>query len=273
MATFQEVLTEAINDAIEHGYDSTSRLEFWLERLRVAALESMTPAYVVEQSVRDYLTAVYTRSVDRGGILKRHPGLEAFTLQRVKPELRAELDRRIFAAADLIKINREASIATTLQRFRGWMTSIPKGGTDAAKRLEVKARIRKSIPRMKFEERRVAIDQSAKLVSSLNEILAVNSGALAAKWRSNWRQPNYNYREDHKERDDRIYAVRGNWALKRGLMKAGPDGYVDDVTRPGEEVYCRCYYVWINSLTQLPPDMLTKKGREALADAKAFETA
>lgn len=265
--TFQETLTAAISDALENGYDSVSRLDYWIEQLRTAAIEYMTPTHEMERAVRDYLTTVYSRNVDRFGILRFHPGVQRFTLDRVKPELRAELDRRIYAAADLIKLNKERAVADTLQRFRGWMTSIPKGGTTIANRPQVKAEIRKALPQLKYEERRVAIDQSAKLVSSINEIVATNSGALAGRWRSNWRQIGYNYRKHHKERDDKVYTVRGNWALAKGLMKVGPSGYLDEITRPGEEVYCRCYYVWINVLNKLPPDMLTEKGRAAIQAA------
>lgn len=265
--TFQETLTAAINDALENGYDSTSRLDYWIERLRTAAVESMAAPHEVERLIKQYLTTVYNRNVEKFGLLRNHPDVERFTLQRVKPELREALDRAIYAAADQIKLNKEQAVADTIRRFRGWMTSIPKGGTEVTDRPKVKSTFKKPLARQKFEERRVAIDQSAKLVNNLSEILATDSGALAGRWRSNWRQVGYNYREDHKERDEKVYTVRGNWALEQGLMKVGPAGYIDEITRPGEEVYCRCYYVWISVLTKLPANMLTAKGRAAIESA------
>jgi len=48
-------------------------------------------------------------------------------------------------------------------------------------------------------------------------------------------------------------------------MKAGDAGYTDEITTPGEEVFCRCFYRWIYNLRDLPKDMLTIKGKEQLA--------
>jgi hypothetical protein len=119
---------------------------------------------------------------------------------------------------------------------------------------------------MPFEQRRVVIDQTHKLVSNINEIVATDNGAIAARWHSHWRQANYNYRKDHKERDDKIYVIRNSWAHKEGLIKP-VNGYTDDITSPGEEVYCRCNYVYLYNLRQVQ-DLLTKKGQAALQSAK-----
>jgi hypothetical protein len=99
------------------------------------------------------------------------------------------------------------------------------------------------------------------LAASLNDILARDNQAIAAEWHSHYKELNYNYRKDHAERDSGIYAIRGNWAIKSGLMKVGEDGYTDEITQPGEEVYCRCYYRYIYNLRDLPEKMLTAKVR------------
>ena len=88
-------------------------------------------------------------------------------------------------------------------------------------------------------------------------------------WHSKWRQQNYDYREDHKERDLKVYAIRDNWAITKGLMKAGPAGFYDDITKVAEEVFCQCYAKFIYNIRSLPVDMLTAKGKAALADARA----
>ena len=116
-----------------------------------------------------------------------------------------------------------------------------------------------------FEERRVLIDQGHKLTAAISQTVAVGAGAIAGTWRSHYRQPGYDYREDHKERDGLLYTLRGNWALEKGLMKPGPAGYYEDVTAVGEEVFCRCWMVWFYNLSSLPPDMLTAKGKSELA--------
>jgi hypothetical protein len=66
-----------------------------------------------------------------------------------------------------------------------------------------------------------------------------------------------------------VYAIRGNWALDKGLMKAGKAGYYDEITKPGEEVYCSCSATYLYAIRELPDDMITNKGRETLAQIKA----
>ena len=268
MATFFETISEAINYFTENGFGSTEKLEFWVKAIRDAAARTMTPDDVLERELKRTFGAVYQAQIERGGILQYHSGVTKFTLQQVKPRLRRELDRRIMAAASQIKLNREEVMADTLRRFSGWATSIPDGGTDIAKRKEIKDQIRKPLASMPFKARRCIIDQSHKLTSSLSEIVALDNGALAGIWHSEWRRIGYNFRPDHKHRDENVYVVRGNWALEQGLMK--PDGhlYTDDLTKPGEEVYCSCRYQWIYNLRSLPNSMLTEKCRSKLAAAR-----
>ena len=266
--TFYETLTAAVKDFTEHGFNSQERLEHWMRELELAAKQSMIPENAMRQQMTAAFQGVYRRLVENGGIAQYHPGVGRFTLQQVMPKLRAELDRRIMASANLIKLNREAAIQKTLQRFSGWATSIPAGGSKTTEKIEEKDKVRKSLAQLPFEERRVLIDQTHKLTTALNETMAVGGGAIAARWFSHFRQPGYDYREDHKERDGEVYAIRGNWALEKGLMKPGKAGYTDDITKPGEEVFCRCQYKYIYNLRSLPAAMLTAKGREQLKNVK-----
>ncbi|EDY0798101.1 hypothetical protein AE421_004671, partial [Salmonella enterica subsp. enterica serovar Oslo] len=216
------------------------------------------------------LTAAYDLEVGRERALKRHPGVSRFTLNYLEPKLRAELDRRIMASADLIKLNRTQAVDRTIQRFSGWATSIPpitsiSPGLSASSRSGVVAtsqHIAKSARQIDFERRRVMVDQTHKLIANIDNIIATDGGAIAAVWHSHWRQPHYDYREPHKDRDLKTYAIRGNWALKKGFMKAGPAGYLDEITQPGEEVFCRCYLTYIYNVRSLPDEMKTEKWRK-----------
>lgn len=261
---FYQLLTQAVADFTEHGYDNEHRLELWMVRLREAAAREMIPEQIMVDRVRESLGAIYRRLVDRGSIIARHPDIARFTLERVRPALRSELDRRIMASAKLIKINRDEAIEKTLRRFAGWATSIPAGGSDAVARNVVKVDLRKSLSGLNFIERRVVIDQGHKLTASLSDILARDGGALAVKWNSHYRQMNYDYRPEHKERDGKFYALRPNWALERGLMKRGPEPYYDEVTAFGQEIFCRCWGTYVHTLRKLPDDMLTAAGRMEL---------
>ena len=267
--SFQEVLTEAIDDLVANGFDSVERLDRWTRELRAAAERSMISPASLEQALRDGLTAIYRRMVDQGGVIRFNPGIDRFTLERIKPALRSELDRRIAASANLIRLNRQQAIDKTLQRFQGWSTSIPAGGTEAASRSKTKADVRKSLAQLPFEERRVIIDQGHKLTAAISEIVASDGGAIACQWRSNFRQPGYDARPDHIERDGKFYLVRDSWAHSAGLVKKNSDGYYDEQEAVGQLPFCRCYAIWKFSLKELPEDMLTAKGRAALATVRA----
>ena len=262
--SFYKVVQEAIADLSEHGYDTEGRLAYWTERLRQAADSLLAPAHKTEEYLRQALGAIYARLVERGAIAHYHLGIDPFTIDRLRPKLRRELDKRILASANLIKLNRAESIERTIRRFQGWATSIPPGGQGAGSKTETKQEVKKALASLPFVERRVIIDQGHKLTASINEVIATDGGALALVWRSHWRQLNYNFRRDHKDRDGRCYALRDNWALKAGLMKVGPDGYYDEITAVGQEPFCRCYATYLYALSKLPDDMITAKGREQL---------
>ena len=263
--TFYETLTAAINDIIEHGFDSQDRVDRWVRGIRAAAVSSLTPPDEMEKALVDTFGAIYTRMVEGSGLQKINPGASAFTINNVKPKLRAELDRRRMASHQLIRLNREKAIEAMNQRFFAWATSVPVGGTEAADRMDVKKTVKKSLAALPFEERRVLIDQGHKFTATLNDIVAKDAGAIAAKWHSHWKQLNYNYRKDHKERDGKIYLIRDSWAQEKGLVKPGDAGYLDQITQPGEEVFCRCFVSYIYSVGRLPEDMVTAKGKENLA--------
>jgi gas vesicle protein len=276
--TYYEVLTAAIADIDSNGYDSAERIEYWAEQIKRAAERSMKSMEDVERMVRDAMAAVFRKQVDLGGVLRLNPGVKAFTLERIRPSLHAELSRRVAASIDLIRLNRPTAIAKAQARFRGWATSIPSGGAPKSgkartDKVKQKTEFRKSVAQMPFEERRVLIDQSQKLFSAINTIVAVNGGAIGAVWHSHKAQRGYDGRKEHNARDGKFFLVRDSWAHKAGLVKPSAYGYTDDIEQPGEFVFCRCYYQYVYSLRSVPSDALTARGVEALAEARRKVTA
>ena len=263
--TFYECLTVAINDFMRYGFDSQKRIDSWIKKLRESAVKSLITEKQMQKDIERSLHTAFNRLVTKGGLVKE--GVDKFTVEKLSPKMRAELDRRIMASAKLIQFNREETISNTLRRFAGWATSIPIGGTEAVDKVAEKKAIRKDLAMMPFKERRVVIDQTHKLIANIRDIVAVDGGAIAGKWHSNWKQSGYDYREDHKERDQNIYLIKGNWASEKGYIKP-ISGYTDDITTPGEEVYCRCRYQYIYHVGKLPEEMLTAKGKEALQSKK-----
>lgn len=265
---FLKALTAAVSDLTEHGYDDVERVERWLTKLRAVLEKALASPQEMEKKLKEALNAIFHKMVISGQALDKHPGVEKFTLEQIKPQLREELEKRIRASADLIKLNRDEAIEKTLRRFAGWASSVPSGGTAEPDKRGTKDAIKRGIAGLPYIERRVIIDQGHKLVSNIHATLAEEGGAIAGIWHSHWRQPNYDYREDHKERDEHVYLMRNSWAREKGLVKAGPAGFADDITQPGEEVNCRCFYEYIYNLRDMPEDMLTAKGQQALAQVR-----
>jgi hypothetical protein len=262
--SFYETITVAVAEFATTGYVSEDRLRYWMDEIRAAAERDLVSDEEMTRQLRGALGSIFDRMVERGG-LAREFRLSRFGVERLRPKLRDELSRRVMANAQLIRLNREEAIAATLRRFAGWATSVPPGGDEDVKRNVVKSDIRKSLASQPYVVRRLSTDQSHKFVAALREIVATDSGALAVVWRHIKPRPSYQSRPEHLARDGKVYAIRGNWALERGLMKAGPAGYYDEVTAFAEEPMCSCYGTWLTSLGQLPDELLTEMGRAELA--------
>ena len=261
--TFSQIVYEAIDDLTVHGFDSIDRLERWQREIEYAAEREIKSESQLTVKLKEHLSRIYASKIDRAAILKDHK-ISTWTLAKLKPKLRNELDRRIMASAQLIKLNREDMINKTLRRFSGWATSLPMGGSAAVSNREVAADIKKSLKQLPFTERRLHIDQAHKFKASLDNIIATDGGAIAAEWTIR-NTSGYENRPEHKKREGEIYLMPESWALKEGLIKPAGHQYTTDIDQPGEAVYCGCVFRYIYNLRSVPPEMLTAKGREYLA--------
>lgn len=267
--TYNQTISAAIDDLATHGY-TEERLSYWQRQIRVAAETSFRSMAQMEADLKEALAAVYKRQVEQGGAVKFHPGVGRFTFDRLKPDLRVALERRQTASRNLIRLNRAQAILREEQRLAGWASSIPPGGTDQVKKRKLKAEIRKPLASLPFEERRVIIDQSHKLAANINATIAEAGGAIAVIWHDHGAiQVGYDARPNHMARDGKVFLLKASWARGAGLVKPGDAGYYEDITAFAEEINCRCYGTWLYGLGQLPANMLTQKGAQALADAKA----
>lgn len=236
MATFAEILRDAVADIAIHGYDDRTRVDKWLARLREAARQSLVPETEMQRRLVQALGGTYRKHMRQ--VMKRHRGIDRYTLQQLQPSLHLELNRRVQASAQLITLNRDESIQRTLKRFEGWATAMPKGGRRNVDKPEAAAELKRSFASLPFEERRVVIDQGHKLIAALDDIIATDGGALAGVWHSHWREMGYDYRARHKEFDKRVFVLRNNWAMKQGLMKPAGQFYADQVEQPAQLPFC-----------------------------------
>jgi hypothetical protein len=340
---FLKIVSLAIEDFIENGYSSTEQLNFWILKIRKAAKEYLIPEHILYTNLKKILKQSFNKKINGKNI------------NRIKTQLNNELEKSLFAASSIIKINREKLIEKSINQFSGWATSLPakegpkpsflvpkkisygigsqgpvgqgpvgqgpvgqgpvgqgpvgqgpvgqgpgarsqklgrgrikkisefkattpelrkeineikkKYKKEVLSRIKTKNKLKKTFSQLEFEDRRVLIDQNHKLVSSINDLLARDSGAIAARWHSHWREMNYNFREEHKLLDDKIFVIRDNWAIQNGLMSKGL-GFTDELEKPAQLPFCRCYYEYVYNLSDLPEFFLTEKGKNELNKLK-----
>lgn len=262
---FITLLYAALREFALHGYTTEARLQDWLLRLHHALeYELPTDAYTRKQ-LAGALNTVFKRSVSTAGIQRRVPGVGLYTLDMVAPALRAELDRRIFAGVDLIRLNRAAAVQKTLQRFSGWASSVPPDGLRNAKVRDIAGEIAKPVRQVRYEARRVAIDQGAKLQSAVAHVVAKQEGAVAAIWHDRGEHDHsYDARKAHLARSGKLFLIRDSWAMEEGLIRRGALDYTDSIEQPAELPFCSCWYEYATSPRDLPETVLTAKGRAAV---------
>lgn len=261
---------EALRHFAEAGYSSPAELQEWTDRLH-AALESEMPSDAEsKQILSDILGSVYARDFN-SGIAKRVPGVSRYTLERIAPYLRAELDKRIFAGVDLIKLQKRSATEKTLQRFAGWTSSVPPGGLPPDTSMRDAAReIGMPVAQLKYERRRLAIDAGQKLIAAVASIVAENEGAIAAIWHDRGADDgSYDARPEHLKRSGKLFLIKDSWAIADGLIRRGAAPYTDSIEQPAYFVYCSCWYEYITSPHRIPEEMLTSKGRAYVAEMKA----
>ena len=155
-----------------------------------------------------------------------------------------------------------------LQQF---LEQVPVGGTkDKAIRSRI-TQIKKELRPLAKWDRLFYTYKAMSFPSEVEFLFSLEGNPLAAIWRYNPidEQGDHPKTYDHQQQDGLVYAVRGNWAIAKGLMCAGPNGYLDEITRPGQEIGCMCYLQWVYSIGSLPANMTTGKGGSELKRARA----
>ena len=265
--SFSTVLGLAVGAIALYGLLSSKQLKDWEKALIAAALFTFMQPKEMNVVLYKRLDGIYKDMVTDKKLLKKYPNMDRGAFDRAKDKILHRLALRKFLGADLIEKNYRESIDTVVRRFIGWASSVPAGGIKELDREVEKRKIQKAILSVDAEGKFIVRDQMHKFQTEIEEILSVDGQAIAAKWHSQWRVPGYNYREKHKHIDvsGEVFVIRDNWALQGRLMKLSGRKYTDSIIRPGMEPNCKCVYEYIYSLSDLPDDMLTAKGRAAIA--------
>lgn len=151
-----------------------------------------------------------------------------------------------------------------------FLGQVPVGGTkDKALKSKI-TEIKRELRTLPDWSDLFSIYKQASFSSEIEYIFARHGGAIAAMWHYSQQdeEGEYNKTYVHRTLDNRTYAVRDNWAIGKGLMNAGPYGYLDDITRPTQEIGCCCDLRYMYNLRDLPEAMLTYTGNAELRRVK-----
>jgi len=153
-----------------------------------------------------------------------------------------------------------------------FIKQVPIGGTkDKAIKSQV-SEIKKELRQLAKWDKLFNIYKATSFPAEIEYLFALEGKPIAAIWRYSRTDEQGEYRKtySHKERDGRVYVVRDNWAISKGLMTAEPYGYIDEVSHPNQEIGCMCSLHWLYAIRDLPTNMVTEKGVSELKRVRAL---
>jgi hypothetical protein len=226
-------------------------------RLNTAA-ESHLDVDRAKSRVHRSLAGAFMKAIGQGRVERRHKGqVSKLTLDTLEPKLRTELERRMFAATALLDGDKKLALERIQQRFLGVATA----GANPGEAQAAAKGVGKAARDARAQERMIAVDQTKKLVATLDEVIAADNGSIGGFWDATW-DIERKHRPEHAARHDHFYVRRGSWADTEGMLRH-PEGYMDEWDMPGVLINCRCEYRYVYDLEDCPPTALTAKGRRA----------
>jgi len=167
------------------------------------------------------------------------------------------------------KIYQDEQLKQFYELLSSFVSQVPIGGSKDKSIKSKMSNIKRELRSLVKWSQLFYAYKAASFPSEVEYLFALKGNPIAAVWRYNMldEQGEYQKTYDHKGRDGSVYAVRGNWALEKGLMTVGPNGYIDETGRPKQEIGCMCWNEWLYGLRDLPDEMLTVKGKAELQRA------
>lgn len=271
--TLKELIKKALYDTSQNGWTPSS-IAFWANEFR--KLSNLTVFNKSPESVvSPYLNYLFKKEITGSKLIDRNPGIDRYTLERIRPQFRRILEDRIKANINLIALERPASIEVSTARFSGWLMSLDgkQEKLPKADELPIFQNITKPMLEQKsYEHSRRAIDQGHKMLRAIDLTIAEQGGAIAGIWHAHKTTAYFTARPEHWKRDGEIYIFKNSDVAEKGLVKKGHNVWLEDIPDPPALlINCVCYWEFIYSfsdLAKIAPDRITQKGRDLLGVIK-----
>jgi hypothetical protein len=187
------------------------------------------------------------------------------------PGLRALLDEHVTSYAEQAEMFFAKQKLGFDQELTAFLAGIPAGGTKTALVRSHVNPLKRTLNDLVQWDADMHRLQSMSVVSEVDDFLRPSGGdALAMSWHY---APSSCLVPSHKALDGRVYVVRDTWAIKKGLVHAGPNGFTDETRKFRREIGCMCSSTWLFYALSLPEEVLTPEGIEMKANAPAKRAA
>lgn len=211
------------------------------------------------------------------GFKRNNKGLRGWRLYKLKDQLRKAMRERITNSLLLIKTQNSSRMQTLHSRFLNWLLSPQETRESLRSAMQVGELVSKKDKHFKM----ILADQTRKMISNFDNIVAEEYKAIGFYWKTRrddrvvgkpgGKNPKGNKKhEDHYHRQDKFYFFHNNWAVEKRLVdtKHKDFAWADfEDGMPGQPINCRCYAYNVYELEDIPPQLLTEKGKRNLDSA------
>lgn len=259
-------LSEEIEEYLQDGLLKTPSKSF-LEKLESRITEILTNVFnkisIQESNMLSYALKKEYRRHFRD-LKTTHKGLSSYKLEDLQPKLLKAYKSKVANNLALIKTQNNANMNKLKARYLSWINLQSVGGDKEKLKDYVKLEKNK---RLKF----VIRDQSNKLTSTMDEIIADYYGWIAMQWKTRndnkvVGKPSGLYPKvtddtmhgNHWERKDKFYynpKINKTIKNKLKLSKFNGEAIFED-GMPGNPIGCRCYAVFYYDIEDLPKGLI-----------------
>jgi hypothetical protein len=187
--------------------------------------------------IRKKLEGAVKRAFSASSIKRKHPKIEEWSILSMRPEMQAALDQRTWEALALARGRRDIEVDESMQRFLGFVSSVPSAGMEEVKKLRMEAERIAGPVAKPWSAKHIAVDQTNKLIGNLNHTIATGSAAIGGFWDALKGEIPRDNRENHLGwgKDELFFSIRGNWAEEKGWVnKPGEKGTTSPVAYFGD---------------------------------------
>jgi len=278
-------LGESLAALVKRGHESpTHAAQVKAQVLGLVLAETQS----AEQLARDYekackrylKTVIQVRGIPFGTVVSirdgpEEPGLVSCTGDLSKkefnvllPHLKATVTGSTSRYLDQASRYRAYQVTQFTQLLEDFIQRIPPQGTrdkEFSKQITV---IKTAAKDLMQWDRLFGILKQTSLVSDIDYLFKLRDNPIAAIWHYNQMDEDVEppFTSKHRELDHKIFTVRGNVCIERGLMNTGA-GFIDASPRPKQELGCLCDFQYLYNLRDLPEALLTEKGKRELRGA------